>query len=268
MSTSLSGGGKTGASISVPVNTAVTDAATLSGTNAADSHGNGDLQRVLGLGLHRSGQQRDARDDHHRGYPAGIERGDPRRGTYYWQATYSGDTNNVASTSTCGSETETVTSVLTTPKATSLTTQLSGSGYFGGGKCSWLAAIISVFAGATVTDSATLGGANASEAAGTVTYTVYGHVASKSFPFWQWKPVASGGTVTVTGGKVPASKSVTLPAGIYEWQASYSGDTNNDPSMSKFGTRRRWCGPRAALQLRLELGTNGGCKPKPCPPKR
>ena len=46
-----------------------------------------------------------------------------------------------------------------------------------------------------MTDSATLSGGNASGATGTVTYTVYGHVRSKSFPFWQWKPVASGGTV-------------------------------------------------------------------------
>ena len=42
---------------------------------------------------------------------------------------------------------------------------------------------------------------------------------------------------------MPTSKSVTLPAGIYEWQASYSGDTNNDPSMSKFEPRRRWWSP-------------------------
>ena len=52
VSTTLSGGGQSGASISVPANTAVTDAATLSGTNAAYSHGNGDVQRVLGSGLH------------------------------------------------------------------------------------------------------------------------------------------------------------------------------------------------------------------------
>ena len=35
-------------------------------------------------------------------------------GTYYWQASYSGDSTNAASTSTCGSEVETVTSATTT----------------------------------------------------------------------------------------------------------------------------------------------------------
>ena len=93
-----------------------------------------------------------------------------------------------------------------------------------------------MFAGAAVTDTATLTGGNASTATGTVTYTVYARVPSKWFPFWQWKPVASGGTVNVTGGVVPSSNPVTLPVGVYEWQASYSGDSSNDPSVSKFGT--------------------------------
>jgi hypothetical protein len=35
-------------------------------------------------------------------------------GTYYWQASYSGDPTNAASTSTCGSEVETVTPTTTT----------------------------------------------------------------------------------------------------------------------------------------------------------
>ena len=256
VSTTLSGGGKTGASISVPANTAVTDAATLSGTNAATA---------TGTVTYNVYSDPACTDQVSSGTPEMITTAGTLpassavtlgAGTYYWRAIYSGDTNNVTSTSTCGSETETVTSATTTPKATTLTTQLSGSGYFGGGKCSWLGRIISVFAGATVTDfSPTLGGANASGATGTVTYTVYGHVASKSFPFWQWKPVASGGTVTVTGGKVPASKSVTLPAGIYEWQASYSGDTEQRSVHEQVWNRDGGGGPRTALQLRLELGT-------------
>ena len=62
-------------------------------------------------------------------------------GTYYWQASYSGDTTNAASTSTCGSEVETVTSTTT---AVTVTTSLSGGGQTG--------ASISVPTGTDVTD--------------------------------------------------------------------------------------------------------------------
>ena len=83
-------------------------------------------------------------------------------GTYYWQASYSGDPANAASTSTCGSEVETVTSA-TTPVTVS--TSLTGGGQSG--------ASISVPTGTAVTDSATLAGTDVATAAGTVTYTVY-----------------------------------------------------------------------------------------------
>ena len=52
-------------------------------------------------------------------------------GTYYWQAVYSGDSENQTSTSTCGSETETVTSAVT-PKPTQLKTLLHGTGSWNG----------------------------------------------------------------------------------------------------------------------------------------
>ncbi len=101
-------------------------------------------------------------------------------GTYYWQATYSGDANNATSTSTCGpaGEIETVTSATPPPsiKPTHLRTSLLGSGRFGGGWCHWFGDVIFVFSGASVTDSATLSGTEPRAAGGTVTYTVYsGH---------------------------------------------------------------------------------------------
>ncbi len=46
-------------------------------------------------------------------------------GTYYWQASYSGDSSNGASKSTCGSEVETV----TRPKIKC--TAAAGQGHFG-----------------------------------------------------------------------------------------------------------------------------------------
>jgi hypothetical protein len=153
-------------------------------------------------------------------------------GTYYWQATYSGDPSNNASVSTCGAagEVETVTPAVPTP--TTLRTQLSGSENY------WLGDLTIVGPGTAVTDSATLSGANATQATGTVTYTVYSLAFSDRFPYWQsqWEPVASGGTVTVTAGSVPDSDAVTLPPGIYYWQASYSGDAYNAPSVSQLGS--------------------------------
>jgi hypothetical protein len=93
-----------------------------------------------------------------------------------------------------------------------------------------------VYPGTAVTDSATLSGANAAQATGTVTYTVYSAVFSDRFPYLQWESAASGGTVTVTAGSVPDSDAVTLPPGIYYWQASYSGDSYNAPSVSQLGS--------------------------------
>ena len=91
-------------------------------------------------------------------------------GTYYWQATYSGDSSNLTSTSTCGAEIETVTPV---PFPTSVTTSLSGGGS--------TRTRISVPAGTQVTDAATLSGANAATATGTVTYDVYSDAACTVF---------------------------------------------------------------------------------------
>ena len=62
-----------------------------------------------------------------------------------------------------------------------------------------------------------------------VTYTVYSDSACTT-------SAGSGGTVKVTGGTVPPSNAVTLPKGIYYWQARYSGDTTNFPSTSACGS--------------------------------
>jgi hypothetical protein len=99
-----------------------------------------------------------------------------------------------------------------------VTTSLSGGGQSG--------AHITVTAGTAVHDSATLTGANAAIASGTVTYKVF----SDGLCTIQ---VASGGTKTVTNGVVPNSDPVTLTTtGTYFWLASYSGDANNRPSDS------------------------------------
>jgi hypothetical protein len=103
---------------------------------------------------------------------------------------------------------------------TVITTSLHGGGQSG--------AVITVPQGTAVTDSATLAGANASHAGGTVTYTVY----SDSMCLTVY---ASGGVKPVTNGVVPDSDPVTMNlAGTFHWIAAYSGDptTGNNASSS------------------------------------
>jgi len=126
-------------------------------------------------------------------------------GTFYWQASYSGDANNSSATSDCTSE-----QLVVNPNAPTIATVLSDT---------------SVAIGTAVHDSATLSGATAN-AGGTVTYTVYSDSSCTT-------SVASGGTKTVTNGVVPDSDSVSFnSAGTFYWQAAYSGDANNDPATS------------------------------------
>ena len=110
VSTSLSGGGSSGAAISVPTGTAVTDQATLSGTNASEATGTvtynvysqSNCSVLVGGGTAEPITT-----------PGTLPVSAPvtlaNAGTYYWQASYSGDTYNSSSTSSCGSEIETVT---------------------------------------------------------------------------------------------------------------------------------------------------------------
>ncbi len=82
-----------------------------------------------------------------------------------------------------------------------------------------------ISAGGFASDSATLTGAS-SDAGGTVTYSVYSDNACTN-------KVADGGTVTVTNGSVPGSNLVQFnDAGLFYWQAVYSGDANNTGATS------------------------------------
>jgi len=79
--------------------------------------------------------------------------------------------------------------------------------------------------GDLVHDSATLSGAT-SNAGGTVTYTAYTDGGCSQNP-------QDAGTKTVTDGVVPDSDMISFSiAGVYFWQAAYSGDANNNPALS------------------------------------
>ncbi len=267
--TSLSGGGQSGTTISVPESTSVTDQATVAGTNASTATGtitynvysDSACTVVVDSGTPETITTPGS-------IPASAPVSLPSAGTYYWQASYSGDANNATSASTCGTsasggEVESVTGA-TAALPTRLTTQLLGSGVFGGGHCWWRGNQITVFTSAAVTDSASLSGPNASKATGTVTYTVYSlKPGSKSnFHYKSWSPVASGGTFPVTDGSVPDSNPVTLPPGVYQWQASYSGDSLNKPSTSRFGSETEVVVPVPTCHYGWNWGSNGGCKSK------
>jgi hypothetical protein len=108
LSTSLSGAGKTGTNITVEEGTSVHDTATLSGVNAATAGGtvtydvysdSACTDLVGSSSVAVSGGT----------VPASQARVLSTPGTYYWTASYGGDSANQASSSRCGSETVTVT---------------------------------------------------------------------------------------------------------------------------------------------------------------
>jgi hypothetical protein len=117
VATSLSGGGHSGGSITVPQGTAVTDSATLTGTNAATATGtvtynvysDNACTKLVSAGTAQAVTS-----------PGTLPSSAPEKfsasGTYYWQAAYSGDADNGASVSPCGSEVETVSSTPATLK--------------------------------------------------------------------------------------------------------------------------------------------------------
>ncbi len=198
--TSLSGEGESGDDITVKAGAAVTDKASLSGSNAATAGGN------LQYDVYSDSECKDlyatASDVEvsSGSVPASEEETLPP-GTYYWQAVYSGDGTNHATESSCGSEISVVT--------TSVTTTISdeeGSGQD-----------IAVPDGMSMDDTATLHGPYAETASGTVKYNVYSDDECKDL-------VAEAGEVSVSGASAPASSEEKLEPGTYYWQAEYSGD--------------------------------------------
>jgi hypothetical protein len=212
LTTSLSGGGKSGGELEVQEGVEVNDAATLSGSDASMATGTIEynvysdsecktLVATTGSVLVVGGI---AAPSDYAALPVG---------TYYWQAVYFGDSLNKPSTSVCGTEIEKV-------GALPITTSLSGEGHLG--------VDISVQEAVGVSDTATLNGANSSTATGIVKYAVYADSECKEL-------VAEAGEVNVTSGSVPASSEQKLPLGVYYWQAVYSGDLTHSGATSVCG---------------------------------
>ena len=221
-SSRLSVGAESGATISVPETTAVTDTASVSGADASTATGTVTYSVYSDAGCTMAVSTGTAQRITTPGtLPASSSVALSAPGTYYWQASYSGDSVNAASTSTCGSEVETVTGPTSTSTIT--ITSLSGDGQSG--------ASVSVPENTAVSDTAILSGTNASTATGTVTYSVYSDFGCTM--------VVSTGTAEniTTPGTLPASSSIAFSApGTYYWLAYYSGDSVNTASMSTCGS--------------------------------
>jgi uncharacterized repeat protein (TIGR01451 family) len=132
-------------------------------------------------------------------------------GSYYWIASYSGDTNNKAASGSCGDDGETSTLGQKSPGIVTSAT--------------------SAALGDPIHDVATLSGAT-DNAGGTITFTVYGPSDS---PDCSGDPVFTS-TVDVSGnGDYTSDDFAPSSAGSYYWLASYSGDTNNKAASGSCG---------------------------------
>jgi hypothetical protein len=114
ISTVLSGAGQSGASLSVPAGTPVTDQATLSGRTAASAGGTVTYTVYSDAACSTSpvsaGTAAVVNGVVSASTPVTLA-----AGNYYWQAGYSGDSTHATTTSTCGDEILTVTAAVNSP---------------------------------------------------------------------------------------------------------------------------------------------------------
>jgi hypothetical protein len=213
LSTTLTGGGQIGVSISAVQGAPVTDSATLGGAGAASATGTVSfavysdpacktLVTAAGSAKLSGGSAG----------PSSAETLAP--GKYYWQAHYAGNLENQAATSVCGSE------ILTVLAPTTTSTTQSGGGVTG--------PKITVPVGTPVTDKASIAGPLAASSSGTVSYALY----KDSKCTVVAAPVSAAAE---SKGVAGASQPVKPAAGTYYWRASYSGDSLNAPSVSACG---------------------------------
>jgi hypothetical protein len=230
IATTLAGGGQSGSSITVLQGTPVTDSSTLGGTGVAAASGT--VSYTVYSNPECTTVAAAAGSSTVAGTAGGVSTAvsSLAPGTYYWRASYSGNViNNQAVSSTCGTTGE----VLTVQAPTTTTTIQTGGGVIG--------ASIPVLKGSPVTDQATIAGAEAGSATGTVTYTLYKEATCKT--------VLATSVASVTAGVAGASVAVSPSVGTYYWVASYSGGGLNAPSASACGSEKLIVSTKANLGL-------------------
>ena len=212
LTTLLSAGEESGEEIEVEEGVGVRDSAMLSGPNAAEATGVAEYKIYADSECEELVAYAGSVEVSGGAIPESEEMFLPA-GTYYWQATYFGDSLNQGSTSVCGTE-------ILQVEIASLTTELSGGSEKG--------PEIEVPTETPVKDTATLNTENAATATGTVEYRIYADDECKEL-------VKSAGGGTVIGGVIPPSAEQTLPEGTYYWQAVYSGDETHAAATSICG---------------------------------
>jgi hypothetical protein len=166
--------------------------------------------------------------------PAGYTLPAAGTGTYQWDVTFSGDANNnPASDNNDPTEQVTVNlaslaspTLVSTPSPAS-TTLPGGDPLFGGPPVTTI-----------LMDSAVLSGGNAET--GTITFTLYqlGIVPGGFLVDTETVPVSGNGTYTTPTGFSLANAPITA-VGTYQWDASYSGDPNNNPASDNNGPKEQ-----------------------------
>ena len=136
-----------------------------------------------------------------------LPTGGTATGTYQWDATYSGDANNTAASDT-GSVTEQVTVNIASPTLGTIpnpTTVMLGANPV------------------TLTDTATLAGGF--HPTGTITFTLFHNGGTTPVDTETVTVTGNGIYTTPSGFPLPTTGAVT---GTYQWDATYSGDANNN----------------------------------------
>jgi len=142
-------------------------------------------------------------------------------GTYWWYASYSGDSNDLGSNSACGAG-MTSTGVFSPAASTTTTVTAPGTGTTG-----------TAIAASSIT--ATLSGAG-SGAGGTITFTVFGPQSSPPADCTSGGTTVGTASVSGSGSYNPSAGFTPSAAGTYWWYASYGGDAGDQPSNSGCGT--------------------------------
>ena len=137
-------------------------------------------------------------------------------GTYYWQAIYSGDSNNSPITS-CGGTNEQLTVNASAPLMSTMASPTA----------------VTVGVASTVKDTATLTGGDAPS--GSVTFTLYSNAGCTTLA----TPGVSGSGMVSAGTASYSTSWTPTTVGTYYWQAIYSGDSNNSPITSCGGTNEQ-----------------------------
>jgi hypothetical protein len=135
-------------------------------------------------------------------------------GNFYWAAFYSGDANNLPSSSDCTSEPLTVNK--NSPTLGTTPNPASGS------------------IGDALNDTGTLTGA--ANPTGSITFYLFApgdNCSDTASAVYTETVPLSGNSASTTGGGTGSN--IATQAGVYHWAATYPGDANNDPASSPCG---------------------------------